>query len=199
MDPKVALYAYTPNPEELIAKAYAICTGKPTIPLGNIPKWMAVGHLSPLEHASATFIISNISRVCSHQLVRHRISSYSQQSDRYVSRSNSSFVVPDSIANHDDPYLRHSWNSVMENAMTQYNFLINNGIPKEDARYVLPTALTTTIMVTMNFRSWIHFIALRTDIGAQDEIRTVAYEVWRQLQEIAPNVFSTIVHNGNPS
>ena len=130
------------------------------------------GHGSVLEHCVFTFSIEGISRACSHQLVRHRITSYSQQSQRYVKGDKFGYVMPDKIAN--NRLLRDMFNEHMERIMNFYKFLTECEIPKEDARYILPNATTTNIVVTMNARELLHFIELRTSPRSQWEIRELA-------------------------
>lgn len=139
------------------------------------------GHLSIFEHINLTFEISGISRACSHQLVRHRIASYSQQSMRYVKQSKN-HVTPPSIQNSN---MASDYERFMNIAWEMYESLIRSGIKQEDARYVLPIATKTKIVVTMNLRQWWHFIEMRTPMGAQWEIREkVAEEVKRQIDDL---------------
>jgi thymidylate synthase (FAD) len=148
------------------------------------------GHESIVEHASATFEISGISRACSHQLVRHRIASYSQESQRYVDMSAPEFVSPPSVAQ--NPQAQVIWNEFMGQVVDVYHQLRELGVRKEDARFVLPNATTTRIIVTMNFRSLRHFFAVRCDKAAQWEIRALALEMLRQVHELAPAVFGDL-------
>lgn len=146
------------------------------------------GHGSVLEHCVFTFSIEGISRACSHQLVRHRIASYSQQSQRYVNGSKFSYVIPPEIEKNEN--FKKAFDSYMKNTMNFYNGLVALGIKKEDARYLLPNATTTNIVVTMNARELLHFIELRSSPRAQWEIRELAQEMLRQLKEVAPVIFS---------
>ena len=148
------------------------------------------GHESIIEHSSVTFEISGISRACSHQLVRHRIASYSQESQRYVDMSAPEFVVPPSIAQ--DPEAQAIWDEFMETVADTYHRLRELGARKEDARFVLPNATTTRIIVTMNFRSLRHLFSVRCDKAAQWEIRELALEMLRQVHELAPSVFGDL-------
>ena len=127
------------------------------------------GHESIIEHASVTFEISGISRACSHQLVRHRIASYSQESQRYVDMSDPEFVVPPSIA--ENPQAVAVWEEFMGQVANTYDRLRELGARKEDARFVLPNAAATRIIVTMNFRTLRHLFSVRCDKAAQWEIR----------------------------
>jgi thymidylate synthase (FAD) len=148
------------------------------------------GHGSIIEHASVTFDISGISRACSHQLVRHRIASYSQESQRYVDMSAPEFVVPPSVAQ--DPQARAIWDEFMVQVADTYHRLRELRVRKEDARFVLPNATATRIIVTMNFRSLRHFFSVRCDKAAQWEIRALALEMLRQVYALAPAVFDDL-------
>lgn len=148
------------------------------------------GHGSVLEHCCFTFSIEGISRACSHQLVRHRIASYSQQSQRYVKGDKFGYVIPPEIEKSGG--LKKAFEDHMKNTMVLYNALVLSGIKKEDARYLLPNATTTNIVVTMNARELLHFIELRTSPRAQWEIRELAGEMLKQLKEVAPVIFSNI-------
>jgi thymidylate synthase (FAD) len=145
------------------------------------------GHESIIEHASVTFEISGISRACSHQLVRHRIASYSQESQRYVDMSEPEFVVPPSVAS--NPEAEEVWREFEQEVVDVYRRLRTLGIRKEDARFVLPNAAATLIIVTMNFRALRHLFSVRCDPSAQWEIRLLCLEMLRQVHALAPAVF----------
>jgi thymidylate synthase (FAD) len=148
------------------------------------------GHESIVEHASVTFEISGISRACSHQLVRHRIASYSQESQRYVDMAAPEFVVPPAIAA--DPQALVVWDEFMAQVAGTYERLRQLGVRKEDARFVLPNATATRIIVTMNLRTLRHFFAVRCDRAAQWEIRELALEMLGQVHALAPSVFGDL-------
>ncbi len=148
------------------------------------------GHESIIEHASVTFDISGISRACSHQLVRHRIASYSQESQRYVDMLAPEFVVPPSVAA--NPEARAAWDDFMDSVADTYHRLRKLGVRKEDARFVLPNAATTRIIVTMNFRSLRHFFSVRCEPAAQWEIRGLALEMLQQVHALAPAAFADL-------
>ncbi|MEM0493123.1 MAG: FAD-dependent thymidylate synthase [Candidatus Thermoplasmatota archaeon] len=152
-----------------------------------------LGHTSVLEHASFTFAISDVSRALTHQLVRHRIASYSQQSQRYVDLKEPSYVTPPSI--NEKPDAKKIYEETMNNIWTQYNKLLEIGIPTEDSRYLLPNAAHTNIIVTMNARSLIHFFELRCCLHAQWEIRSLAQKMLNEVKKVAPNIFK----NAGPS
>ena len=149
------------------------------------------GHGSILEHCCFTFSIEGISRACSHQLVRHRIASYSQQSQRYVRGEKFGAVIPPSIENDDGAY--HHYCDILDKISSAYVLLVDKyKIPKEDARYLLPNATTTNIVVTMNARELLHFIELRSSKRAQWEIRQLAQEMLSQLLKVAPVIFGNV-------
>ena len=153
---------------------------------------VAEGHESIIEHACATFEVSGISRACSHQLVRHRIASYSQESQRYVDMSNPEYVVPPAVA--DNTAARETFSRFLQGVSETYKQLRSQGVRKEDARFVLPNAAATRIVVTMNFRSWRHVIQERgLNPAAQWEIRELANRVLDILYEVAPNVFQDLI------
>lgn len=145
------------------------------------------GHESIIEHAAATFELSGISRACSHQLVRHRIASYSQESQRYVDMAAPEWVLPEAIA--DDPEALALWEAFAEQVKGTYQALRARGIRKEDARFVLPNAAATRIIVTMNFRELLHFFRMRIAPEAQWEIRAVATAMLEQLAPHSPAIF----------
>jgi thymidylate synthase (FAD) len=147
------------------------------------------GHTSTIEHASFTFGIEGISRACSHQLVRHRIASYSQQSQRYVdlSKDDLGYIIPPSIANDDEK--SEKYKKVMETLEAKYKELIDSGVKPEDARYILPNACQTKIVMTMNARSLLNFFQERTCQRAQWEIRALANEMLKKVQPVAPKIF----------
>jgi thymidylate synthase (FAD) len=154
-----------------------------------LDKIMSLGHQSVLEHVSFTFGVEGISRACSHQLVRHRLASYSQQSQRYVEFKGDVFplVVPESISG--DERRNAVFNRAMQAASEAYRELVDDGVPAEDARFVLPNAAETKIIVTMNARELLHFFELRCCERAQWEIRAMAIEMLRLVKPLAPVVF----------
>ena len=194
---EVVLVACTPNPEELCAKAMRCCRSAIAMHKFNLDKpaeyYIALakqtGHLSVLEHASFTFSVKGISRACSHQLVRHRIASYSQQSQRTVDPTQEEwYITPESIAKTD----LFAWQLAMSKIKEYYSKLQSLGIPNEDARYLLPNATKTNIVITMNARELLHFFELRLDKSAQWEIRRLAELMLREVQKVAPNIFKEV-------
>ena len=191
-DVEVKLLAVTPDAETLIETAGRLCwdtqdkTG--TIP-DRIQKWLEVGHESMVEHACATFYI-RASRVLTHELVRHRLASYSQRSQRYVKETDPKYVEPPEIK--DNRSTHQQFDEVMATCWQAYSDLLARGIKAEIARYVLPNACETQIICTWNFREIRHIIKLRTSKRALPEFRVVAEEIRRIAKEIAPQIFSDL-------
>ncbi|ABA89929.1 thymidylate synthase, FAD-dependent [Syntrophotalea carbinolica DSM 2380] len=195
----VQLLTHTPEPERLVAAAARLCYSASSVEEllqqdsarreALLAKILSVGHLSTLEHVSFTFGIEGVSRACSHQLVRHRLASYSQQSQRYVShKQRFTAVTPPSIA--DRPELLATFEAALEEMHRVYAELMEAGIPAEDARFVLPNAAETKLVMTMNARELLHFFALRCCRRAQWEIRALAVEMLRQVRGVAPGLFA---------
>lgn len=145
------------------------------------------GHESVIEHLSATFLIEDISRACSHQIVRHRLASYSQQSQRYCDTGEWAPVIPPEIQ--DNEVVLHNFLKMVGEIKKFYVAAKSYGVLKEDARFILPNATPTTILVTMNLRNWRHFIEMRFAQEAQWEIRAVAKEILRILYGEYPAIF----------
>jgi len=169
---------------------------------GYLRHILEVGHLSVIEHASATFYITGISRSLTHELIRHRHFSYSQLSQRYVPETDAEFVEPDIVA--EDPELHRIFTDAVDASRTAYGKLlagldarlagqrtgsVRHKQARQAARSVLPNATETRIVVTGNYRAWRHFIAVRATEPADVEIRALAVACLRELQRIAPNVF----------
>ncbi len=220
---KVELLAHTPDPERLVATAAKLCYSSSDI--GSlrdglteektesfIDMLVSIGHESVMEHVSFTFGIEGISRACSHQLVRHRIASYSQKSQRYVNENGFDFITPPTIA--DLPEANEEFSKAISMITKSYekiaDLLIEEHTQKfmdegldektarskarklanEDARFLLPNACETKIVVTMNVRSLFNFFAHRCCNRAQWEIRAVANEMLKLCLETAPHIFS---------
>ncbi|MCK4550767.1 MAG: FAD-dependent thymidylate synthase [Candidatus Aenigmarchaeota archaeon] len=145
------------------------------------------GHHSVIEHASFTFSVEGISRACTHQIVRHRIASYTQQSQRYVKFKELGFVMPPSIEKNEE--VKKTYLEAMKNASNAYDKLIECGIAPEDARYVYPNASHTNIMITMNARELWHFFSLRCCTRAQWELREIAEKMLAEVKKVAPLLF----------
>jgi thymidylate synthase (FAD) len=196
---KVSLLQHTPDPERTVALAARLCYSPAGIEelqeklsttdiAAFLEKIMSLGHQSVLEHASFTFGIDGISRACSHQLVRHRIASFSQQSQRYVSHATRfAAVVPDSVQAR--PELCERFEAQLQELHRVYGEMVAAGIPAEDARYILPNATQTNIIMTMNARELLHFFELRCCERAQWEIRAMTVEMLKLVKGVAPIIF----------
>ena len=193
----VQLLAHTPAPEQLVAASAKLCYSAASIAdlaaieadkaaefIGKLPE----AHQSPLEHVSFTFGIEGVSRAMLAQITRHRIASISVQSQRYVNKDEFGYVVPPSIAANQDAL--DEYEHFMDRADLVYTYLRSSGIPAEDARFVLPNACETRMIVTMNARELMHFFSLRCCKRAQWEIRAVADEMLRLCKEVAPEIFA---------
>lgn len=197
--PTVELLSYTPNSEKLVAvAARRSYDNRPTLQIWEEMTQAEVAqllhqvirhrHLSVLEHAYFTFAIEDISRVLSHQLVRHRIASYSQQSQQRADERDFHFVVPPEIKR--NAKLSAEFEEKVKALGDFYARATENGIPKGQARYLLPNACTTRIIMTMNARSLFNLISQRTCGVEEWEFRTVASKIHQVLLEVAPNIFS---------
>lgn len=177
------------TPEELLEHAGRVCYRSES--QGDPGRFLRArireGHESIIEHASATFEISGISRACSHQLVRHRIASYSQESQRYVEMSDPEWALPPDVK--ENPQARATWDRFATEVKAAYRRLRELGVRKEDARFVLPNAAATRIVVTMNFRELLHVFKLRISPAAQWEIRAVCAQMLELVCPFAPSVF----------
>jgi len=193
----VKLIGFTPDPEKIPAMAAKLTHSK-TKPqdLGKtsnkelkaiLEQVVNLGHTSVVEHASFTFAISDVSRSLTHQLVRHRIASFSQQSQRYVNLNEPNYVTPPKIAK--GKQMKKAYDQTMKMIWKEYNKLLQMDIPAEDARYVLPNATCTNIIVTMNARSLLNFFELRCCLHAQWEIRTLANLMLKEVKKAAPTIF----------
>ncbi|PLY00238.1 MAG: thymidylate synthase (FAD) [Desulfuromonas sp.] len=196
----VQLLTHTPDPERIVAGAARLCYSDSSIDdlIGReqaeqeqlLRKILELGHLSVLEHASFTFGVEGISRACSHQLVRHRLASYSQQSQRYVSFDDTfDAVTPPSIAG--KPELAGKYAALIEQLHQSYVELVEAGVPAEDARFVLPNAAATKIVITMNGRELKHFFHLRCCRRAQWEIQIMARQMLKLARQTAPLLFAS--------
>jgi thymidylate synthase (FAD) len=203
----VSLLRHTPEPEEVVAMAAKLCYSSSGVEdlkhkieakdqAAFVEKLASIGHLSPIEHISFTFGIEGISRACSHQLVRHRVASYSQQSQRYVGAEQFAYVIPPSIKQ--DPALAREFENSMAEAQRNYTKFLQRletlgykgEAGRQDARYLLPNAAETKIVVTMNGRELLHFFRVRCCNRAQWEIREMAERMLGEVKKIAPTVFS---------
>ncbi len=194
----VRLLYHTPDPERAVAVAARLCYA----PIGAgdlmdemsdevarkvLCKIMGSGHYSALEHASYTYAVDGVSRAMTHQLVRHRLASYNQQSQRYVRFDESlDVIVPPAVMQHDGT--SSVFDRAVRSSLEAYRELLEAGVEPEDARYVLPSAAETKIVVSMNLRELLHFFALRCCRRAQWEIRTLATRMLELAQPTAPYV-----------
>ena len=213
---KVKLLTHTPNPEKVVAMAAKLCYS----PVGVeqleekltdeqisrfVNNLVSIGHESPLEHISFTFAIEGISRSLSHQLVRHRIASYSQQSQRYVKEGeNFEYITPSIIFDMgyameyaQDMELIHNiylkYQRLIKGFVEEYDYptygMTAEKVANENARYVLPNACETKIVVTMNARSLYNFFTHRLCNRAQEEIRELAELMLVECRKVAPIIF----------
>jgi thymidylate synthase (FAD) len=190
---EVELVAITPDAQKVIEQAGRTCYMSfdkmdDDSQTGFITRLIKMGHESPLEHACATFRIRNCSRAMTHQLVRHRLMSVSQQSQRYVDEENFTYVVPESMP----PELADEFHNDMKTIQDMYRKWREKGLKKEDARFVLPNACTSEIVVSANFREWRHILSVRTSPGAQWEIRKAAELILGILKQHSPACFDDI-------
>ena len=203
---KVLLLRHTPEPENVVAMAAKLCYSASDVEglkekiaakdqKAFVEKLVSIGHMSPVEHVSFTFGIEGVSRACTHQLVRHRVASYSQQSQRYVKETEFDYVIPKTVRR--DPALTKAFERYMRQAQKAYD-VIMDGLAKQgitgekaqqDARFLLPNAAETKIVVTMNARELLHFFRVRCCHRAQWEIRAMATEMLRLVKGVAPVIF----------
>ena len=180
---EIEILDYTPSPVELISKSMGTCYGKSDTSEKRVKRAFVEQHMSVFEHAKVTVRISGVSRALSHQLVRHRMASFCQESQRYVKVDVSEdwFVKPE----FDDEVDEDVFDKAMQFSAWAYAQLINDGVPAEDARYVLPNACKTTLVMTMNLRELYHFLYLREDSHAQWEIRDLAKALREEVSGIS--------------
>jgi thymidylate synthase (FAD) len=212
VEAQAELLAHTPNALELVYAAFRQCYHDgyvaamwPKLLSGEIPRakqaefvgqMMESGHTSPIEHVSFTFALSGVSRALTHQLVRHRLASYSQQSQRYVDATHFEYVMPPAIAR--NPAAGERFTRFMEEARAAYadirKLLEADGRSgsgaNEDARFVLPQAAQTRIVLSMNCRSLLHFFEERCCMRAQWEIRAAANMMLEKCRLVLPEIFA---------
>jgi len=201
---EIELLAITPDAEELIENAARTCyqsmPGEKHVVGSLIKKLVKSGHHSVLEHAYATFRINGCSRAMTHQLVRHRLMAISQQSQRYVKESQFDYVIPPAIkeittmfGDFEDQTAEEVFRHDMQTIQNMYVRWKAMGLKNEDARFVLPNACQSEIVISANMREFRHIFEVRCSKHAQWEIRGVAIEMLKQLYEKLPNVFEDIV------
>jgi thymidylate synthase (FAD) len=198
--PNVHLISFTDSPNTVIETALLQCqessenieTKRKNVNFEKrVEHIFKFKHFGVLEHPVATFQITGVSRAFSHQLVRHRVASYAQMSQRVVPVEKMGYIVPPSIMNNTNIKALQVYVDAVRICEDAYKTLTNiYKIPAEDARYNLPNAVETQIVMTMNFRSWLHFLKLRTAPEAQWEVRNVANLIYSHLQKVSPEVFN---------
>lgn len=185
---EVKLMNYTTNPLQNIEEAASTCYNSEPSKTGSITKLCYLSHHeSVLEHTSFTFKIYGVSRALMAQLTRHRMASFSVESQRYVDMTGNSAVIPDTISN--TPGAMGIYLSALNAARLAYTKLQELGVPNEDARFVLPNACTTVITMTMNLRELIHFCNERLCTKSQWQIRRLAQEIVKVVNEATDNAF----------
>ncbi len=196
---KVKLKNYTDQPEQAIARAARVSHQSEGEGIEddrrlirNLLDW---GHLSPIEFADATFYIERVSRSCLAQVTRHRLASFMVRSMRYVKQKPEETVTPPSIKDSDT---HDAFSKQVREAYDRYEELIESGVPKEDARFILPIGSATDLYLKANFREYRHIITLRSSEDAQWEIRQLANSLLDHLWEIAPSVFEDLKESTSP-
>ncbi len=201
----VKLIRHTPEPERAVATAARLCYAavsaadldqqmdQQTVQR-MVSRMISSGHGSTLEHAVFTFAVDGVSRVLTHQLVRHRLASYDQQSQRYTDSSGDDYVTPPTIAGNlvldDGTPVAKVYEDHLAKSKALYAAMTAVGVPKEDARYLLPQGMHTRILVTMNARELLHFFSLRCCTRAQWEIRELAERMLTEVKAVAPTLFA---------
>jgi thymidylate synthase (FAD) len=201
---RVRLLWYTPNPEFTVALAMRRCysakpieeleselTSRPGYERDLITKALKDKTFDVIEHAVFMFEIEGISRICSHQLVRHRIASYDQESQRFSAVEREDFVTPPSIQS--NPQALAEYEEFLKSSVDMFKKLKELEIPKEDARFILPQSIGTKLVVTANARSLMHFFWQRTATQAQWEIRELAERMLKECQKVAPTIFKDVI------
>lgn len=194
---EVKLMQYTPFPEPICAAAMSGCHSVKAaheldFPMTEVQRLIRLAkkqkHTSVLEHVSFTFSVKGVSRACTHQLVRHRLASYSQQSQRHVDPTTSQdwYVIPPTVIDKGE-HIRYS--KFMAICAMAYLQLKTAGLNEEDARFVLPNACKTNIVITMNARELLHFFYMRLSEKTQWEIRAMAFEMLNLVKDLAPTIF----------
>lgn len=184
---KATLIRYTPEADGVCGVAAALCTGYKGEPVKALKGALASGHESVAEHNCFTFLIEDVSRVLLAQITRHRLASFSVQSQRYCGCDPDSVIIPQSIK---DKRFAGSVTLMMNKVTDLYDAMIQEGIPEEDARFLVPQGVTCKLVMSANARELRHFFSLRCCNRAQWEIRELANEMLRQCKEVAPVLFA---------
>jgi len=196
---KVELVTVTKDPEHIIAKAARISHRSKSKGREDdkrlLRQLLKAGHMSVFEHAVVTFKITGISRAALAQLTRHRLASFTVESQRYVDTRNNKVIVPPSIQ--DNPEAYDEFIRLVAHAKETYKRLLELGIRKEDARYALPLGTATSLYLTTNFRELRHIIKVRTDRRAQWEVRKLARKLLGSIMGVAPTVFEDLVRRND--
>ncbi len=186
---KIELIDSSKNAETTIAQASGICYGRPDKDVSRIKRLKQHSHLAVMRFAHAVFKVADISRACQNQIVRSKHLDFLVESQRYVDQSDRGFVMPKSIlSQHQIDIVEET----VEEAFGVYKDLIGLGIPKEDARAVLPANTMTSMYVAGNMQAWLDFLKLRVSKHAQLEIRTVALYIWATLAINFPLIFADL-------
>jgi len=203
---RVKLLWYTPNPEFNVALAMRRCysakpieelekelASKPGYEKDLIAKAIRDKTFDVIEHAVFMFEIEGISRVCSHQLVRHRIASYDQESQRFSVVEREDFILPPSVRS--NPEAQKLFEEILQSSVEAFKKLKELEVPKEDARFILPQCIGTKLVITANARSLMHFFWQRTAPQAQWEIRELAEMMLAECRKVTPSIFKEIVES----
>ena len=201
---RVRLLWHTPNPEVMVALAMRRCYNskpieelekelqlKPGYERELIAKALRDKTFDVIEHAVFMFEIEGVSRICTHQLVRHRLASYDQESQRFSAVEKEDFIVPHSIQS--NPEAIEVYQGVLKSSVEAFKKLKELEIPKEDARFVLPQSIGTKLVITANARSLMHFFFLRLTTQAQWEIRELAQMMLGECRKVAPTIFKDVL------
>ncbi len=201
---RVRLLWHTPNPEIMVALAMRRCynskpieelereiQSKPGYERELIAKALRDKTFDVIEHAVFMFEIEGVSRICTHQLVRHRIASYDQESQRFSAVEKEDFIIPHSIQSNSEAL--EVYQSVLKSSIAAFKRLKELEVPKEDARFVLPQSIGTKLVITANARSLMHFFYLRMATQAQWEIRELAELMLVECRKVAPSIFKEVI------
>lgn len=187
---EVSIMSKTPDMVDVISRSAGICYGKDDKSIRRLRNCYKVGHTGVFEHASVSFLVRGISRACSHQLVRHRMASYAQESQRYNKYDlvgDDWYVVPPSVVKAGEEV---GFRAETEKQAKAYHRLLTKGVKPEDARYLLPEAMKTSIVVTRNIRDLFHFFDLRLGPRAQWEIRELAEQMATCMENEEPELMA---------
>jgi len=201
---RVRLLWHTPEPEITVALAMRRCysskpiedleaelKSKPGYEKDLIAKALRDKTFDVIEHAVFMFELEGISRVCSHQVVRHRIASYDQESQRFSAVEKEDFIIPHSVQS--SPEALRIYEEVIKHSLEVFKKLKELEVPKEDARFILPQSIGTKLVITANARSLMHFFWQRLAPQAQWEIRELADMMLKECKKVAPSIFKDVI------